>query len=273
MEPVENNNNIKEEGEENDNEVDIDEIEAILGLEGKTKEISELFSNGKPHNFLEAVSLITNSNKFNDNQTSEEETNPDLKNVYINCSNFFMAENFDKFKIVFPKPVNIKEKNETLVKAKTIDNKESKNLSNKEGENVSNNLNNQNQAKEDKKQKQKNKKKKKKEEKKAEGKEVTEEQNKIQDTNNQNANQNEEKNTNNINTNQNNAEEKLNISNNQENETEQNNKKKIYRRLTKAGATLMRRPLLWIRANFFVIHLAAFNRRSSATVSPGIDHI
>ena len=160
MEPVENNKNIKEDEEEN--EVDIDEIEAILGLEGKSKEISELFSTGKPQSFLEGVSLITNSNKFNDNQKTEEDTNPDLKNVYINCSNFFMAENSDKFKIVFPKPVNPKEKNETLLKTKTNENKENKNANNKEGENINNNSNNQNQAKEDKKQKQKNKKKKKK---------------------------------------------------------------------------------------------------------------
>ena len=55
MEPVENNKNIKEDEEEN--EVDIDEIEAILGLEGKSKEISELFSTGKPQSFLEGVSF------------------------------------------------------------------------------------------------------------------------------------------------------------------------------------------------------------------------
>ena len=41
MEPLETMN-LKEEIEE-DNSIDIEEIESILGLEGKTKEISDLF--------------------------------------------------------------------------------------------------------------------------------------------------------------------------------------------------------------------------------------
>ncbi len=57
MEPLETMN-LKEEIEE-DNSIDIEEIESILGLEGKTKEITELFSTKTPKNFLEAISSIT----------------------------------------------------------------------------------------------------------------------------------------------------------------------------------------------------------------------
>ena len=96
------------ESQEKEPELDIDEIQSILGLEGKTKEISELFSNSPPNNFLQAISLISNSNKFNEN-TQTQETNdsnlfPDFKNIIINSSNFFMAENSDKYEITFPKP-------------------------------------------------------------------------------------------------------------------------------------------------------------------------
>ena len=114
MEPLQNNENLKED-EEEEKEIDIDEIESILGIEGKSKEISELFANSNPQNFLEGISIISNSNKFEDNKDNNENNqNSDLKDVFINCSNFFMAENYDKFKIVFPKPVKPKEKKEKL---------------------------------------------------------------------------------------------------------------------------------------------------------------
>ena len=161
MESLENNEIIKKEEEK---EIDIDEIESILGIEGKSKEISELFLNSNPQNFLEAISSISNSNKFDEPQVNNEITpNPDLKDIFINCSNFFMAENYDKFKIVFPKPVKPKEKKDKLIN----ENKENAIQENMNNINVKNNTNNNNnQNKEDKKQKQKNKKKKKKKEKK-----------------------------------------------------------------------------------------------------------
>ena len=160
------------ESQEKEPELDIDEIQSILGLEGKTKEISELFSNSPPNNFLQAISLISNSNKFNEN-TQTQETNdsnlfPDFKNIIINSSNFFMAENSDKYEITFPKPSKKKEKSELPV-IKITEIKENKNVDNnniKPEDNNNINNNNQNQNKEDKKQKQKNKKKKKKKKKK-----------------------------------------------------------------------------------------------------------
>ena len=168
MEALDSLNNLEEPIEE-DNTIDIEEIEALLGLEGKSKEISDLFSTKAPNNFLEGISIITNSNKFDDISQSNQDNNndinsyPDIKNVVINCSNFFMAENSDKFKIVFPKPVQIKEKIESI---NTDENKISQKNDNKKDENINNNNNNvknnnQNSNKEDKKQKQKNKKKKK----------------------------------------------------------------------------------------------------------------
>ena len=165
MESLDNLNNLEEmKEEEEENELDIEEIEALLGLEGKSKEISELFSANPPKNFLEGISLVTNSSKFDDNSQQNQNSiiNPDIndypeiKNIIINCSNFFMAENSDKFKIVFPNPIPIKEQNEAL---NTNEIKTNQNSSNKTEQNANANNNNvknsQNQNKEDKKQKQK----------------------------------------------------------------------------------------------------------------------
>ena len=141
---------MEDKTKEEENEIDIDEIEAILGLEGKEKEISELFSNKYPHSFLEGISLITNSNKFNDNSQIKKDNDifPEFKDVIINCSNFYMAENYDRLKILFPNPEKIKENKESK---KLNENKENKNI-----ENVNNDIkNNMNKKKKKKKKKEK----------------------------------------------------------------------------------------------------------------------
>ena len=77
MEALDSLNNLEEPIEE-DNTIDIEEIEALLGLEGKSKEISDLFSTKTPNNFLEGISIITNSNKFDDISQTNQDNNNDI---------------------------------------------------------------------------------------------------------------------------------------------------------------------------------------------------
>lgn len=89
---------------------DIEEIESILGIKSKTNELNSLIhkSSEKTKNFLEAISLVINSNKFNsdsyENNTPEETKQP-LKNDLIirNANLFYSPENTDKLKIDYIK--------------------------------------------------------------------------------------------------------------------------------------------------------------------------
>ena len=152
-------------------ELDIEELETILGIENKSKEIKSLFSqqNSNPTSFLQAVSLISNSNQFGstpeNNIDHDQSQQSDIQDLIKNSSNFFSLENTEKLKIEFNKPSTNKipiEEYEIIIKeTKGNQNKNNKNINN----NTNNNMNNINN-KDEKNKKQKNKKKKKKEDKK-----------------------------------------------------------------------------------------------------------
>ena len=116
---------------EENNEIDIEELETILGINDKEQEISELFSssNSEPKNFLQGISLIANTFRENSN-VNDSLLFPEFKDVIINISNFFMSENSEKYKINFPKP-ELKKEEKTELKIKNNENKENKNISTK----------------------------------------------------------------------------------------------------------------------------------------------
>ena len=95
---------------EKEKEIEIEELEAILGIEGKTSDINTLFSKQEscPKSFLQAVSLISNSGQFgdmiNDDCAAAPSHIPDIQNLVKNATGFFSLDNKDKLKIDFTKP-------------------------------------------------------------------------------------------------------------------------------------------------------------------------
>ena len=197
-------------------EIDIEELEAILGLENKTSEINALFSKQEsPKSFLQAISIISNSGQFGDNQPDQRDDsssptsptqNADIENLVKNAVKFFSSENTDKLKIDFTKPVKEAppEDMEIIIQeTKDINNQNKNQIGNKNKKNPNtnnnNNINNNNNQKDEKEKikKNKNKKKKKKDEKKNENKddnnvniEIILEEDTITNTNTNNANTN-----------------------------------------------------------------------------------
>ena len=136
-----------------ENDIDIEELQALLGIENKSNEIGTLFSsqNNQPKSFLQAVSLISNSNQFYipaDNPISQPQKE-EIQNIIKNCSLFYSLENKDKFKIDFSKAAKKPSPGEDseIITKETKDPNQNKN-------NNKNNQNNQN--KDDKTKKQKN---------------------------------------------------------------------------------------------------------------------
>ena len=200
-------------------EIDIEELEAILGLDNKSKEISLVLSNDttNPKSFLKAVSLISNSNQFipiSQSSQSNQFQQDEIKNILKNAEYFFSSDNKDKLKLDFTKSAkNIPTDEYEIVIKEAKNNTQNKNKNNQNNQN-NNQINNN---KEEKNKKQKNKKKKKKEDKKVEGKEDTE-TNSI--TNNP-INEKQEENISNNNSNPNN----INEANDNENKNEKKKKK------------------------------------------------
>ena len=171
-------------------EIDIEELEAILGLENKTSEINALFSKQEsPKSFLQAISTISNSGQFGDvtpNQQDDSSTptsptqSADIENLVQNAIKFFSSENTDKLKIDFTKPVKEAppEDMEIIIQeTKDINNQNKNQIGNKNKKNPNNNNNNNNnnnqKDEKEKNKKNKNKKKKKKDEKKTKTKMIT----------------------------------------------------------------------------------------------------
>ena len=78
-------------------EIDIEELESILGIQKKENELNNLFSKSKPTTFLDAVSLILNSNDFDETSTNiEESENFDFENILNNANFFFSPNNNEK---------------------------------------------------------------------------------------------------------------------------------------------------------------------------------
>ena len=127
-------------------EIDIEELEAILGIENKSKEIENIFlnQNSQPNTFLQAVSLISNSKNFGTNLESpiSQPQKDEIQNILNNSSYFFSLDNKDKFKIETNKQVKkkISEDYEIIIK-EAKDNNQNKN-NNKN--NINNNINNNN---------------------------------------------------------------------------------------------------------------------------------
>ena len=146
-------------------ELDIEELQAILGIDNKSKEIEILLSNENPNpkTFLQAVSIVSNSDQFAttpENTPVPQPEKDEIQNILKNVSLFFSLDNKDKLKIDFSKPAkNIPTEEFEIIFKETKENDQNKN----NNKNNQNNMNNNN--KDEKKQKQKNKKKKKKEEK------------------------------------------------------------------------------------------------------------
>ena len=133
-------------------ELDIEELETILGIENKSKEIKSLFSqqNSNPTSFLQAVSLISNSNQFgstpDNNIDHDQSQQSDIQDLIKNSSNFFSLENTEKLKIEFNKPSTNKipiEEYEIIIKeTKGNQNKNNKNINNNTNNNMNNIMNN-----------------------------------------------------------------------------------------------------------------------------------
>ena len=166
---------------EKENEIDIEELEAILGIENKTSDINMLFSKQEscPKSFLQAVSLISKSGQFgdvaNDYSAPVAFQDPDIQNLVKNATNFFSLDNKDKLKIDFTKP-NRKiplEDIEIIIQETKDNNNQNKNQNANKNKN---NVNNNQKDDKEKNKKQKNKKKKKKDDKKNDGKEDTQTQ-------------------------------------------------------------------------------------------------
>ena len=90
---------------EEQNEIDIEELETILGIDNKSGEIQVFLSqqNPNPSSFLQAISLISNSNQFGTDieYTSTQEQEDIINDLIKNASDFFLPENNSKFKIDF----------------------------------------------------------------------------------------------------------------------------------------------------------------------------
>ena len=99
-------------------EIDIEELEAILGIENKSKEIENIFlnQNSQPNSFLQAVSLISNSKNFGTILESpiSQPQKDEIQNILNNSSYFFSLDNKDKFKIETNKQV--KKKSQKITK-------------------------------------------------------------------------------------------------------------------------------------------------------------
>ena len=162
-----------------DTEIDIEELQVILGIENKAKEIENLFSNqnSHPNSFLHAVSLISNSNQLGSNLENpmSQPQKDEIQNILKNSCNFYSLDNKEKFNIEINKPSKKKplEDYEIIIKEAKENNQNKNNNKNNINININNNMNNNNN-KDEKNKKQKNKKKKKKDDKKNEGKEETE---------------------------------------------------------------------------------------------------
>lgn len=140
---------------EEQNEIDIEELETILGIENKSGEIQSFLSqqNPNPSTFLQAISLISNSNQFGtDIEDAPIQEQVDIINDLIkNASDFFLPENNSKFKIDFSEQAskNQNAEYEIIVKeAKANQNKT--NNKNNNNNAMNNNPNNNNNNKEEK---------------------------------------------------------------------------------------------------------------------------
>ena len=101
-------------------EIDIEELEAILGIENKASDINALFSkqDSSPKSFLQAISTIANSGQFGDVQPDQNDDSSipttatptptqdsDIQNLVKKAVDFFSQENKEKLKIDFTKPI------------------------------------------------------------------------------------------------------------------------------------------------------------------------
>ena len=153
-------------------EIDIEELEAILGLENKASEINTLFSKQEsPKSFLQAISIISNSGQFRDIQPDQQDDsssptsptqNSDIENLVKNAVKFFSSENTDKLRIDFTKPVKeapLEDMEIIIQETKDVNNQNQNKNKKNPSNNNNNNNNNKNNNQKDEKEKKRGKKK------------------------------------------------------------------------------------------------------------------
>ena len=129
-----------------DTEIDIEELQVILGIENKAKEIENLFSNqnSHPNSFLHAVSLISNSNQLGSNLENpmSQPQKDEIQNILKNSCNFYSLDNKEKFNIEINKPSKKKplEDYEIIIKEAKENNQNKNNNKNNINNNINNNM-------------------------------------------------------------------------------------------------------------------------------------
>ena len=138
-------------------EIDIEELEAILGIENKASDINALFSkqDSSPKSFLQAISTIANSGHFGDDKLDQNDDSSvpttatptptqdsDIQNLVKKAVDFFSQENKEKLKIDFTKPIKEEPSEELeMTIQETIINQNKNQTGNKNKNNINNNKN------------------------------------------------------------------------------------------------------------------------------------